>query len=220
MISATSSRKNGRSYFVDDSGRPLPSVSTILNATKSDADWKALRQWQQRIGKAEAQKIAGQASRRGTQTHTYLRHYLLGNEVPCSDAAYPYWTSLEPVLRSIDDVRLVEGTVFHYDLGYAGRVDCVASYEGTPCVVDWKTSDRPKGSIERLYDHPLQLAAYCGAVNHGYAHHDIHIKEAVLINAVPGQDAEVFWFDADTLRGYWQQWQERVERFYRGSMFA
>ena len=216
-ISAKSSRQNGRSYFVDELGKRLPSVSTILNATKSAEDREALRLWRQRIGQAEAQRITGKASRRGTQTHKYLRHYLLGEMITCPDAAQPYWESLESVMPSIDDVRLVEGAVFHYDLGYAGRVDCIASYQGIPCVLDWKTSDRPKESIQRLYDNPLQLAAYCGAANHIYSDKGIHLKEAVLINAVPGQDAEVFWFDAETLREYWQQWQLRVEQFYRYS---
>jgi genome maintenance exonuclease 1 len=118
-------------------------------------------------------------------------------------------------LAAIQDVRLVEGTVFHYDLGYAGKVDCVASYQGVPCVFDWKTSDRPKGSIERLYDGPLQLAAYCGAINHSYVEHQIKLKHALLSIAIPGEPAETFWFEPDLLRYYWTQWQERVSQFYK-----
>ncbi|MEB3210823.1 MAG: PD-(D/E)XK nuclease family protein [Leptolyngbyaceae bacterium] len=213
-ISASSSRHKGRSYLVDPSGKRLPSVSTILNATKSLEDRQALRQWQQRIGYTEAKRISGQASRRGTQTHAHLRKYLLGQADECPDAAKPYWTSLEPVLQHLDNVRLVEGAVFHYDLRYAGRIDCIASYQGVPCIIDWKTSDRPKQTIQRLYDNPLQLAAYCGAANHVYSDHDIHLKEAVLINAVPDQDAEVFWFDAETLKDYWHQWTSRLHQFY------
>ncbi|MEM7772825.1 MAG: PD-(D/E)XK nuclease family protein [Cyanobacteria bacterium P01_E01_bin.6] len=215
IISATSARHQSRSYFVDALGKRLPSVSTILNATKPAEDREALRQWRQRVGYTEANRIAGQASRRGTKTHSYLRNYLLGNDVDCPEAAQPYWHSLEPVLKHLDNIRLIEGAVFHYDLGYAGRIDCIASYRGVPCVVDWKTSDRPKETVQRLYDNPLQLAAYCGAANHVYSDHDIQLKEAVLINAVPGQEAEVFWFDADTLRGYWHQWTIRVQEFYR-----
>ncbi len=217
VISAKTSRQKGRSYFVDELGQRLPSVSSILSATKPAADRKALRQWQQRVGQTEARRITGQASRRGTQTHTYLRHYLLGTAIPCPEDAKPYIRSLEPVLAIIDNVRLVEGTVFHYDLGYAGRVDCIASYQGVPCIVDWKTSDRPKETVQRLYDHPLQLAAYCGAANHIYADCGIQLTEAVLINAVPDREAEVFWFDAGTLQDYWHQWQSRVDQFYRDS---
>jgi genome maintenance exonuclease 1 len=189
-------------------------VSTILNVTKPLEARQALQQWRQRVGYAEANRISGRASRRGTKTHAHLRKHLLGQAGECPEAAQPYWKSLEPVLEHLENVRLVEGAVFHYDLKYAGRVDCIATYRGVPCVMDWKTSDRPKETIQRLYDHPLQLAAYCGAANHVYSEHGIHLTEAVLINAVPGQEAEVFWFDADRLRDYWHQWTARVNQFY------
>ncbi|MGB3493964.1 MAG: PD-(D/E)XK nuclease family protein [Elainellaceae cyanobacterium] len=214
-VSARSKRQQGKSYLVDDQGTFLPSVSTILNATKSQEDREALQRWRQRLGNAEAQRVSSQASRRGTSTHKQLRHYLLGEPLPCPDVALPYWESLQSVLGDIEAVRLVEGAVFHYDLGYGGRVDCVASYKGVPCVLDWKTSDRPKETVDRLYDNPLQLAAYCGAVNHIYGEHGVHLTEAAIVVAVPNQEAEVFYFDAPTLRDYWQQWQARVAQFYR-----
>jgi len=213
-LSARSKRHQGKSYLVDDQGAFLPSVSTVLNATKSREDREALQRWRQRVGTAESQRIAGQASRRGTSTHKQLRHYLIGEPLPCPEVARPYWESLQSVLNDIETVQLVEGAVFHYDLGYGGRVDCVATYKGVPCVLDWKTSDRPKETVDRLYDNPLQLAAYCGAVNHIYGEHGVHLKEAAIVVAIPDQEAEVFYFDAPTLRDYWQQWQERVARFH------
>jgi genome maintenance exonuclease 1 len=128
----------------------------------------------------------------------------------------PYWHSLEPVLPHVQDVRLVEGTVFHYELAYAGKVDCIASYDGVPCVLDWKTADKPKGSIDRLRDAPLQLVAYCGAINACYAEYNVMLNNAALIVAVPNQPAEVFWFDSESVAQYWQQWQERLAQFYGG----
>ncbi len=214
-FSAKSVRENGQRYFVDSQGVRLPSVTTILNATKPREDREALMRWRDRLGDVEAQRVASAASRRGTQTHHYLRGHLLGDAKPCPDSVKPYWESLAPVLQTIAEVRLVESPVFHYDLGYAGTVDCVASLEGVLCVCDWKTSDRPKGAVDRLYDGPLQLAAYCGAINHVYADHNIHLTHAALIVAIPAQPAEVFWFDAPTLLGYWQQWQARLEQFDR-----
>jgi hypothetical protein len=127
----------------------------------------------------------------------------------------PYWESLEPVLADIDGVHIVEEKVFHYDLAYAGQVDCVVNYRGQPCVVDWKTADAPKQSVERLYDGPLQLAAYCGAVNHAFPHLGLELKQAMLVVAVPGQPAEVFWFEPDVLSNYWAQWKRRVDQYYR-----
>lgn len=214
-LPAKSVRQAGQSYFVDAQGVRLPSVTTILSATKPQADWEALARWRQRVGTTEANRISGTASRRGTLTHTQIKHYLLGSDRPCPAAALPYWESLQPVLNELEAVRLVEGSVFHYDLGYAGKVDCVASYQGMPCVCDWKTADRPKGSIERLRDAPLQLAAYCGAVNHSYGDRGVQLHHALLVFAVPDQPAEVFWFDAAQMRDYWQQWQERLHQFDR-----
>ncbi|MFQ3615238.1 MAG: PD-(D/E)XK nuclease family protein [Cyanobacteriota bacterium] len=204
-----------RGYLVDAAGRSLPSVSTILNATKPPEAREALAKWRDRLGAEEASRIATAASRRGSQTHAHIRRYLAGENPTCPDAVRPYWQSLEPIVAEIQDVRLLETPVFHYDLGYAGKVDCVASYRGVPCLLDWKTGDRPKGSIERLYDGPLQLAAYCGAVNHYCEAEQIHIREALLVVAIPNQPAEVFWFEPGAIAQYWSQWQRRVAEYYR-----
>lgn len=210
---ARSLRLKGQSYFEDAQGRQLPSVTTILNATKPAEDWEALKQWRDRVGAEEANRIARTASRRGSQTHKHIRSYLLGQAIACPDPVRPYWDSVAPVLSDIDRVHLVESVVVHDALSYGGRVDCVATYRGMPCVVDWKTADRPKGSVERLYDAPLQLAAYSGAVNQCYASEGMRVRHALLVVAIADQPAELFWFDAETLVQYWQQWQTRVEQF-------
>jgi genome maintenance exonuclease 1 len=215
VYQAKSVRDRGQTFFVDQRGLRLPAVTTILNATRPPEDWERLKQWRDRVGHQEANQISSRASRRGTQTHKYLRRFLAGEAIAeFPDTVQPYWHSLEPVLEQVDAVRLVEGFVFHDTLGYGGKVDCIASYQGVPCLLDWKTADRPKGSVERLYDGPLQLAAYCGAVNQCYQEQGVKLAQAALIVAIAHQPAEVFWFDPDTLIGYWQQWQQRVEQFY------
>lgn len=124
-----------------------------------------LNNWKSRVGIEEATRISSTASRRGTQTHKQIERYLLSENPVCPEASRPYWESIKPVLEDIDTIRLVEGSVFHYSKSYSGKVDCVASYKGIPCICEWKTADKPKGSIEHLYEYPLQLAAYLGAVN-------------------------------------------------------
>lgn len=208
-------REDGRQYYIDAQGARLPSVTTILNATKPQAHREALFNWRQRVGAPEANRIATAASRRGTGTHKQIQRYLEGKEFAGSDTILPYWQSLEPVLQDVHDVRLVEGSVFHYELGYAGKVDCVASYQGTPCICEWKTADKPKGSVGRLYDYPLQLVAYCGAVNHDYQADGIKLEHTLLVVAIPGMNAEVFWFEPEVLQAYWQEWEQRVAAFWR-----
>jgi hypothetical protein len=213
--SAKSQRQQGGQYYLDAAGQPLPSVSTILNATRSPDQWDALMQWRQRVGEAEANRISSTASRRGTGTHKQAQRYLQGEVVRCSESVQPYWDSLKSVLVSVDQVRLVEGPVFHYELGYAGKVDCVASYDGIPCLCEWKTADRPKQTLDRLQDYPLQLAAYWGAVNYSYAAQGLDLQHALLAIAVPDQPAEVFWFDQMAMADYWRQWEQRVTLFWR-----
>lgn len=208
-------RENGKQYYVDTQGTKLPSVSTILNATKPKEDRERLFNWRQRVGVAEANQISGAASRRGTGTHKQIQRYLEGKDSSCPDAILPYWRSIEPVLQDISNVRLVEGTVFNYELGYAGIVDCVASFRGVPCVCEWKTADKPKGSVERLYDYPLQVAAYSNAVNCYYRANGINLEHALIVVAIPGIPAEVFWFELETMQTYWQQWEQRVAAFWK-----
>lgn len=208
-------RENGNQYYVNALGDRLPSVTTILNATKPQEDRDRLASWRQRVGDDQANRISGTASRRGTQTHKQIQRYLLGEDAPCPDASRPYWESIEPVLQDINTVRLIESPVFHYELRYAGRVDCVASYKGIPCVCEWKTADKPKGSISRLYEYPLQLTAYLGAVNKYYKEYDVKVDHALLIVAIPEMPAEVFWFESAAMTDYWQQWEQRVAEYWR-----
>lgn len=208
-------RENGKQYYVDDRGRRLPSVTTILNATKPQEDRDRLLNWRQRVGVVEANRISGTASRRGTGTHKQIQRYLEGKDSPCPDAIQPYWQSIEHILQDIGTIRLLEGTVFNYELGYAGRVDCVASFRSIPCICEWKTADKPKGSIERLYDYPLQLAAYCSAVNQHYKEHGVKLEHTLLAVAIPDMPAEVFWFEPQAMQTLQQQWEERVAAYWK-----
>ncbi|MGC1392852.1 MAG: exonuclease, partial [Coleofasciculaceae cyanobacterium] len=130
------------------------------------------------------------------------------------DHIMPYWQSIEPILQEISNVKLVEATVFNYDLKYAGIVDCVGNFRGIPCICEWKTADKPKGSVERLYDYPLQVAAYFNAVNSYYQKYDIKLNHALLVVAIPEQQAEVFWFEDEAMQTYSQQWKKRVTKFW------
>ena len=38
-------------------------------------------------------------------------------------------------------------------------------YRGELCLIDWKTSGKPRPSLSDCYEYPLQAAAYAGAIN-------------------------------------------------------
>ena len=50
----------------------LPSVTTILSATKSEEEKAALANWKERVGVKEANRIKTEASSRGTSMHSYI----------------------------------------------------------------------------------------------------------------------------------------------------
>ena len=58
--------ENGRKY-VTPSGKAYPSVTTVLSSYNK----QAILEWRNRVGDAEANRIASQASRRGTAMHSF-----------------------------------------------------------------------------------------------------------------------------------------------------
>jgi len=83
-------RVQGKQYYVDPEGQRLPSVTTILNATRSQAQRQALHNWRQRVGVEAAAQISSTASRRGTGTHKQIQRYLQGQSPACSATVRPY----------------------------------------------------------------------------------------------------------------------------------
>ena len=58
----------GRKYVTPD-GEKLPSVTTILDATKPIEAKKALIEWRRRVGETKAKEITAEAAGRGTRIH-------------------------------------------------------------------------------------------------------------------------------------------------------
>jgi ATP-dependent exoDNAse (exonuclease V) beta subunit len=187
-------------------GQAYPSVSTILAATKPETDRLALQRWRQRVGYAQAQQISTQASRRGTDLHTAINYFLLGRDLPTDVTDNLYWHSIKPVLESVCEVHLLESAVYHTKQGYAGRLDCLGTWQGKLCVFDWKTASKPK-KLEWITDYCLQITAYTAAVNHLY---DVQIEHALIAIALQDQAAQIFLLDAADLSHYWQQFLVRL----------
>ena len=58
-----------RKYLMGD--EKLPSVTSILQATKSEEDKASLENWKQRVGYIQANKIKNEASNRGINALLY-----------------------------------------------------------------------------------------------------------------------------------------------------
>jgi genome maintenance exonuclease 1 len=128
----------------------------------------------------------------------------------------PYWDSVQSLLNQLSDVQMVEQFVPNYKELYAGKVDLVARYQGVSHTIEWTTAEEPKLRFNKLYDKPLQLAAYTGAINRYYGDRlfNSKIQHALIVVALPGEEAEIFTFDRTSLINYWNQWLSRLEFFY------
>ena len=147
---------SGRTYF-DPDGNRYPSITTVLSILNKEE----LAAWRKRVGDAEANKIGNRAAARGTQVHNIIEKYLLNEDI--SDFLPHVRQSLgnlRPILnRSIGRIFGLEAPLYSRYLGLAGRVDCVAEWEGVPSIIDFKTSRRPK-KHEKIPNYFAQMAGY------------------------------------------------------------
>jgi len=206
---------NGRFDYQDENGILLPAVTTILKATQPIESVAALSNWRKKLGNTEANRIAVTSRRRGELLHQWVKDYLQGLSPTASSLIQPYGYSVQPVLEKLSDVQLVETVVPNYVEGYAGKVDLVARYQGVPCTIEWTTAEEPKLRVEKLYDKPLQLVAYGGAINRCYGEtlFGNKIVNALIVVALPDEDAEIFVLGREQLLEYWQKWLKRLKFF-------
>lgn len=149
-------QSTGRTYITPDGDR-YPSITTVLSILNEES----IAAWRKRVGEEEANKVSRRASGRGTLVHEIVEKYLK-NE---STADYlPHirqsLENLRPILdKSIGRIFGLETPLFSRHLGVAGRVDCVAEWDGVPSIVDFKTSRRPKKK-EQIPNYFAQMSGY------------------------------------------------------------
>ena len=150
-----------RLYEVGD-GKWYPSVTTVTSHRKKDSIIK----WRKRVGEAEANKISGRASARGNKFHSMVESYLKNETVSFDDksplASFLFKTAKE-TLHRIDNIHLLESPLYSDSLRIAGRVDCIAEYDGELAVIDFKTSTKEKKEswIENYFVQETAYAASC-----------------------------------------------------------
>lgn len=206
---------NGRFYYNGKNGIMLPAVTTILKATQPIESVAALSNWRNKVGNTEASRISVTSRRRGELLHQWVKDYLQGLSPTASSLIQPYCYSVQPVLEKLSDVQLVETVVPNYVEGYAGKVDLVARYQGVPCTIEWTTAEEPKLRVEKLYDKPLELVAYGGAINRYYGESlfGSKIVNALIVVGLPAEDSEIFVLEREQLLDYWQKWLIRLKFF-------
>lgn len=147
-----------RFYKLPITGEKLPSVTTVLGAQKKSS----IMAWRKRVGEEEANRISKIATGRGTNVHTLCERYLNNEDINSSEImpdAKQMFNSLKPYLANINNIHYQEQALWSRQLGMAGRVDCIAEYEGVLSVIDFKTSKKVK-SLNDIEDYFWQTSAY------------------------------------------------------------
>lgn len=223
--------EGGKRYYSTPGDKRLPSVTSILDATKPEESRRKLNEWKKRVGVEKSQQITTEAANRGTRMHSYLEHYVKTGEMKERPGNPFAWSShamakvvIEQGLKKVDEFWGVEIPLYFPGI-YAGTTDGAGVHAGSESILDYKQTNKPKRE-EWVEDYKLQLVAYAEAHNEVYG---THINKGVILMCVrpdldqqgnitkPPQYQEfiVEGTDFDACR---QKWWKRVEEFYTLNM--
>lgn len=156
-------------HYLDSTGSPVPSVTTILSNTSTKSD--GIDKWRHRVGDIEADRVIKQSTDIGTAVHEALEAYLKKEEWDTFDVSI----SDENISRKISQKFILDGLnsineIWGLEVGlildglYAGTADCIGLVNGVPSIIDFKTAKKIKRR-EWIEDYFLQGCAYANAHN-------------------------------------------------------
>ena len=175
--------REGKRYYIDQKGEAYPSVTTVVGLRNKEQ----IKLWRQRVGEETANKISTSAAKRGTQFHQHVEDYLR-KEIPFIEfenlLQEQMFSAVRPLLDEVVPLAL-EAPLYSTELKMAGRVDCVGMFDGKLCIIDFKSSSKPKEDYmaESWY---IQMTAYSIMVEELTGH---AIEECVAIVAVEGSNS-------------------------------
>jgi len=187
----STTNEDGSRVYVNASGVAYPSATTVLGVLSRDG----IAAWRKRVGEEEANKISNKASTRGTKIHSLTESYLKNEDL---EEAYTttkaslldveMFKKFKPVLDPIGDIHCQELALYSDHLRMAGRVDCIAEYNGLRAVIDFKTSGKLKKK-EHISSYFMQTAAYAIMYEERTG---IPVPWLVVLIAVEGDEPQVF----------------------------
>ena len=154
------STPQGRFYRTPE-GKLYPSVTTVMSYHTKEA----IKAWRERVGEEEANKISNQSATRGTKIHDLCENVLLNNDIDTSNLSLldkQMWDRFHPVVLDpliLNNIHALEDPLYSDHLRMAGRVDCIAEWEGKLSVIDFKTSRKAKKK-EWIDNYFMQCTSY------------------------------------------------------------
>ncbi|XP_068681778.1 uncharacterized protein [Montipora foliosa] len=200
------------------------SVSAVLNSTSNKL--YMISRWQKQqienMGKEKFAEYRKTLSNSGLKFHSAIQDILQGeanesDHFPNLISGLIQSVAKTEILSSLKKRKIIatEEYVTHSFIGYSGTFDALAIYDGVPCVIEWKTSQKHKPSLESCYDAPLQVVAYAGAIN---SHPVMRIPVTncmIVIAHHDGSKADIHWMDLQTCEKLWRNWLLKVLKYKR-----
>ena len=173
---------NKKRFYNTPEGNLYPSITTVLSIRKKEG----LVEWRKRVGDDVANYISGNAVRRGIKIHEMCEDYLNNMNDDALFETYEkehflYWCLFKQLrdqaLCDIDNIYVQEVGLYSDKYKVAGRVDCIAEYNGVMSVIDFKTStkERTDDWNENYY---IQGAAYAEMFEERT---DIEVNQIVIL---------------------------------------
>ena len=180
---------DGKRMYLTPEGFKFPSVTTVIsNNAKKMA---GIARWRARVGEAKANAKSARATGRGTKYHSIAEDYFNNNLDLKKYSKFPLpvlmFQHSRPVLDRINNIYLQEAALYSKHLELAGRVDCIAEFDGVLSIIDFKTAEEPKREAY-LYDYFVQETAYACMLQENYG---LSVKQLVTIVACENGETQV-----------------------------
>jgi hypothetical protein len=160
-IPEVSTKNINRKRFYDTPTGFYPSITTVLGVRKEKQ--QGLAKWRERVGNDVANHIMRTAAGRGTAVHHMCEDFLNNKDVIKEDQKFLPWclfSQLKPTLeKSINNIYAQECGLWSEKYRVAGRVDCIAEWNGIPSIIDFKTS-RSERKDDYNFEYYMQASAY------------------------------------------------------------
>ena len=179
---------DGVRYYTLPSGKKAPSITSIT----SFYNRQIFKNWREKVGEEQANKITKVATDRGTKFHDLVEKYLSNEDISSLKNVLPTtkarWIAAREALNNIDNIHALEKPLYSEYFGIAGRVDCIAEYEGELAVIDFKTSKKikPEKWLENYF---VQETAYACMY---FEMTGISVKKIVTLMVADNGDVKVY----------------------------
>ena len=201
-------RDGTRFYPIPGADKYYPSVTSITSFKNA----QFFQKWRSRIGETEANRITARATQRGTAFHALSEEYFKGElnidkYLENNPLSVRMFQSAKSTLNRIDNIHCLETFLYSHYLGLAGRVDCIAEFDGELAVIDFKTSTKEKKEnwIEHYF---VQETAYAAMF---LERSGLEVKKIVTLIAT--EDSTIQVFEKYNLDDYLQLLKSYIEEF-------